>query len=49
MNVQGAAIHILKDAGKPLHAKEISEMIVGAGFWKNDDYYFDMGESSIEK
>jgi len=28
MNVQDAAIQILKDAGKPLHAKEIAERII---------------------
>ena len=33
MNVQNAAIQILKDAGKPLHAKEITERIIGAGLW----------------
>lgn len=31
MNVQDAAIQILKDAGKPLHAKEIAERIMEAG------------------
>ena len=33
MNVQDAAIQILKDAGKPLHAKEIAERIIQAGLW----------------
>ena len=33
MNVQDAAIQILKDAGKPLHAKEIAERIMEAGLW----------------
>ena len=33
MNVQDAAIQILKNAGKPLHAKEIAERIIEAGLW----------------
>ena len=33
MNVQDAAIQILKEAGKPLHAKEIAERIIEAGLW----------------
>lgn len=36
MNVQDAAIQILKDAGKPLHAKEIAERIIEAGLWSSD-------------
>ena len=36
MNVQDAAIQILKDAGKPLHAKEIAERMIGAGLWSSD-------------
>jgi restriction system protein len=36
MNVQDAAIQILKDAGKPLHAKEIAERIMEAGLWASD-------------
>jgi G:T-mismatch repair DNA endonuclease (very short patch repair protein) len=36
MNVQDAAIQISKDAGKPLHAKEIAERIVEAGLWSSD-------------
>lgn len=36
MNVQDAAIQILKDAGKPLHAKEIAEQITAAGLWSSD-------------
>ena len=36
MNVQDAAIQILKDAGKHLHAKEITERIIEAGFWSGD-------------
>ena len=33
MNVQDAAIQILKDAGKPLHATEIAKRIIEAGLW----------------
>ena len=36
MNVQDAAIQILKEAGKPLHAKEIAERIIEAGLWSSD-------------
>ena len=36
MNVQDAAIQILKDAGKPLHAKVITERIIEAGLWSSD-------------
>ncbi|NCD33972.1 MAG: hypothetical protein EOL87_11230 [Spartobacteria bacterium] len=36
MNVQDAAIQILKAAGKPLHAKEIAERIMEAGLWSSD-------------
>ena len=36
INVQDAAIQILKDAGKPLHAKEIAERIIEAGLWSSD-------------
>ncbi|MBL7048911.1 MAG: hypothetical protein ISR96_05280 [Nitrospira sp.] len=36
MNIQDAAIKILKDAGKPLHAKEITERIIEAGLWSSD-------------
>ncbi|MDX8407835.1 MAG: winged helix-turn-helix domain-containing protein [Mariprofundaceae bacterium] len=36
MNVQDAVIQILKDAGKPLHAKEIAERIIEAGLWSSD-------------
>jgi restriction system protein len=35
MNVQDAALQILKDAGKPLHAKEIAERIIEAGLWSS--------------
>ena len=33
MNVQDAAIQVLKEAGKPLHAKEIAKRIIEAGLW----------------
>ena len=33
MNVQDAAIQILKEAGEPLHTKEIAERIMEAGLW----------------
>jgi len=36
MNVQDAAIQILKKAGKPLHSKEIAERIIKAGLWSSD-------------
>ena len=36
MNVQDAAIQILMDSGKPLHAKEIAERIIEAGLWSSD-------------
>ncbi|MBN2642084.1 MAG: restriction endonuclease [Victivallales bacterium] len=36
MNVQDAAIQILKEAGKPLHAKEIAGRIIEAGLWSSD-------------
>ena len=35
MNVQDAAVEILKGAGKPLHAKEIAERIIAAGLWQS--------------
>ncbi|MCZ7590958.1 MAG: winged helix-turn-helix domain-containing protein [Kiritimatiellae bacterium] len=31
MNIQDAAIQILKDAGKPLHANEIAKLIIDSG------------------
>jgi len=37
MIVQDAAIQILKDTGKPLHAKEITERIMEADLWSSDD------------
>jgi len=36
MNVQSAAIQVLKEAGKPLHANEIARLIIEAGLWKSD-------------
>lgn len=36
MNVKDAAIQILKDAGKPLHAKEIFERIIETDLWSRD-------------
>jgi restriction system protein len=36
MRVQGAAILVLKEAGKPLHSTEISKLIIEAGLWKSD-------------
>jgi restriction system protein len=36
MNVQDAAIQILKEAGNPLHASQIAKLIVEAGLWKSD-------------
>ena len=36
MNIQDAAIQILKDAGKPLHANEIAKLIIDSGLWKSD-------------
>ena len=36
MNVQDAAVEILKGAGKPLHAKEIAKRIIDGGLWKSE-------------
>ena len=36
MNVQDATIQILKEAGKPLHAKEIDERIIEVDLWASD-------------
>ncbi|WP_198166314.1 winged helix-turn-helix domain-containing protein [Prosthecochloris sp. HL-130-GSB] len=36
MNVQSAAIQVLKEAGEPLHATEIAKLIIEAGLWKSD-------------
>jgi len=36
MSVQSAAIQVLKEAGKPLHANEIAKLIIEAGLWKSD-------------
>lgn len=33
MNIQDAAVQVLKEAGKPLHTKEITERIIKAGLW----------------
>ena len=35
MSVQSAAIQVLKEAGKPLHATEIAERILKADLWKS--------------
>lgn len=49
MDVQDTAIQILKEAGKPIHAKKIAGKMNEMEFCKNDVYSLDMGESSIEK
>ena len=36
MNVRKAAIQVLKEAGKPLHATEIAKLIIETGLWKSD-------------
>lgn len=36
MNIQDAAIQILKHAGKPLHIREITERIIVAGLWSSN-------------
>ncbi len=36
MSVQSATIHVLKEAGKPLHAIEIAKLILEAGLWESD-------------
>ena len=36
MSVLSAAIQVLKEAGKPLHATEIAERILKADLWKSD-------------
>jgi len=36
LNVQDAAVEILKGAGKPLHAKEIAKRIIDGGLWKSE-------------
>ncbi|MGA2464986.1 MAG: winged helix-turn-helix domain-containing protein [Thermodesulfobacteriota bacterium] len=33
MSVRDAAIQVLQEAGKPLHAKEITEIILSKGLW----------------
>jgi len=35
MNVQSAAIQVLKEAGRPLHANEIAKLIIEAGLWES--------------
>jgi len=35
MNVQTAAIEVLRGAGKPLHTKDIAEQIIAAGLWRS--------------
>lgn len=34
MSVRKAAIQILHEAGKSLHAEEITELIISRGLWK---------------
>ena len=36
MTIQDAAIQILKEVGKPLHAKEITERIMEADLWSSE-------------
>lgn len=36
MDVKTAAIKVLEQAGKPLHAKDLAEQVVAAGFWQSD-------------
>ena len=36
MNVQDAAAYVLKDEGKPLHAKEITRRIIDIGLWSSN-------------
>ena len=36
MNVNDATAQVLKDAGKPLHAKEIAKRIIEMGLWSSD-------------
>lgn len=36
MGVLSAAIQVLKESGKPLHAKVITELIIKAGLWSSD-------------
>ena len=35
MTVSAAAIQVLKEAGRPLHAKEITERILSRGLWSS--------------
>lgn len=48
MKVQEAAIQILKDAGKPLHAKEIAKRIIDVGLWKSEGKTPDLFEIDEE-
>jgi restriction system protein len=36
MSAQSAAIQILKETNKPLHATEIAKLIIETGLWKSD-------------
>lgn len=36
MEVKEAVIRILKEAGKPLHASEITKLMIEAGLWESD-------------
>ncbi len=36
MSIQSAAIQVLNEAGKPLHANEITKLILQAGLWTSD-------------
>ncbi len=36
MNVKDAAVQVLKDTRRPLHAKEIAERIIETGLWSSD-------------
>lgn len=36
MSVKIAAIQVLKEADRPLHAREIAKLIIEAGLWKSD-------------
>lgn len=36
MDVKAAAIRVLAQAGRPLHARELTERIMAAGFWQSE-------------
>ena len=36
MNVQNGAVKVLKDAGEPLHAKEIAKRMMAVGLWHSE-------------